>query len=192
MPIAKTKLWLNKEKDLGCLNPDRAILATATKDAIPHSRVVAIREISEKGLLFFTQRGTRKCIELMENPKASITFWFELQQRQIIIEGTVTFLPIEANHHFWETMPRDRQLRFSAYAPFSGQEISSIDQLENEYTKLSNQFIHQKEIPMSDYYCGLMLVSETFYFYTIRTETFSEVLKYEYDGSAWTEKMLSP
>lgn len=49
----------------GTLNPRQAVLATCAKEAIPHARVVAIREINERGLLFFTQKGTRKFNELI-------------------------------------------------------------------------------------------------------------------------------
>ncbi|HHF0523301.1 MULTISPECIES: hypothetical protein [Legionella] len=49
----------------GAPNPQNAILSKTGKDAIPHGCVIAIREINEQGLLFFTQRGTRKIPQRM-------------------------------------------------------------------------------------------------------------------------------
>ncbi len=51
--------WLNKEKKL---EPEYVVLATASKEGIPSTRVVHLREINEKGILFFTQQETKKVI----------------------------------------------------------------------------------------------------------------------------------
>ncbi|OAI48815.1 hypothetical protein AYO45_00640 [Gammaproteobacteria bacterium SCGC AG-212-F23] len=132
-PISKMNEWLSKEKALGSMNPDRVVLATATKEGIPHSRIVAIREISPEGVLFFTQKGTRKVYELHGNPKASMTLWLPMQQRQVILDGIIQILTFEENIQYWKTMLRERQLRFSAYAPTSGKAIRSLDEIENKY-----------------------------------------------------------
>lgn len=76
-PITLLTTWISEELQRGAPNPQHAILATAGKDSIPHGRVIAIREINEQGLLFFTQRGTRKVVEMTYNPIVSLTFWFE-------------------------------------------------------------------------------------------------------------------
>jgi Pyridoxamine 5'-phosphate oxidase len=57
-------------KNAGSIAPNRAVLATATDTGTPHSRIVAIREMAQDSILFFTQKGTRKEKELRKNPKA--------------------------------------------------------------------------------------------------------------------------
>lgn len=52
MPIKKMKEWLETEKQLGSPDPDRIVLATASSTGKVHSRVVAMREITEAGILF--------------------------------------------------------------------------------------------------------------------------------------------
>jgi len=44
MPFQKIKEWLDIEKSNGSTNPDCIVLATATRDAVPHTRIVAIKE----------------------------------------------------------------------------------------------------------------------------------------------------
>src|SRR5579883_2276823 len=163
VPILKLNDWLEKERKLGSSNPDRAVLATAGKDNIPHSRVVAIREINEKGILFFTQRGTRKVMELSR----------------------------EVNEKYWKTLPRDRQLRFAAYAPTSTQPIQSIETINDEYHNLLKQF-DRRDVPISEYYCGFRLFPEYFYFYSLGSDDFSELIKYRFNNDQWTEQLLSP
>lgn len=115
---------------MGIEQPDCAVLSTVTSEGFPHSRVVAIREICVDSLVFFTQQKTRKVAELTNNPHAVINFLLTMQQRQIILEGIAKPLSSEENQEFWETLPRERQLRFSAYASTSGQPIHNLNVLE--------------------------------------------------------------
>lgn len=191
MPIEKMNVWLEKEKSLGSPNPYNIVLATSGKDGIPHSRIVAIREITPKGILFFTQRSTRKVSELTENGHASMTLWLPLQQREVIIEGTVEALTRDDNEKYWQAYPRERQLRFFVYGETSAQPISSLKYLEDKYEEVSQRF-NDKIIPMSDNYCGFYIIPHTFYFYTLGAQTFSEVIKYFLKEGKWQRQLLSP
>lgn len=191
MPLQKIRLWLEKEKELGSPNPNNIVLATSTSQNIPHSRIVAIREITPEGVLFFTQRESRKVRELTENPHASMTLWLPLQQREVIIEGTIKTLDLTENEDYWKAIPRDRQLRFTTFGPTSGQPITSLAELEEKQKSLLQQF-DGKDIPIPHSYCGFRLIPETFYFYTLGSTTFSEVIKYTLIQSNWQQQLLSP
>ncbi len=183
--------WLIQEESMGSSNPRNIVLATASKKGIPHSRIVAIREISERGILFFTQRSTRKVIEINENPHASMTLWLPLQQREVIIEGKIATLNQEENEHYWNLLPYERKLQFSAYSPISNQPIHGISELEGKVEALKLHY-NAETLPMSSYYCGYRLVPEVFYFYTLGTTTFSEVIKYSLVQDHWQKQLLSP
>ena len=191
MPFNKISDWLKQEKDAGSTNPDRAVLATTASDNVPHSRVVAIREITTDGVLFFTQRGTKKVAELTGNPHASMTFWLAMQQREIILDGAVNALSVEENQLYWLTMPHDRQVRFSTYAPTSNQPINSTAELAQKYSALLQEF-DNKLVPMSKFYCGFRLTPNTICFYTLGSESFSEVIRYIRNNNTWDEQLLSP
>lgn len=104
--------WLGEEKKSGSPEPDYAVLATSSTNGVPSSRVVHIREINEKGILFFTQLETRKVTELSENPSASMTIWLPMQQREIVLDGSTEKLTRDENQSYWKSISRDRQLRF--------------------------------------------------------------------------------
>jgi pyridoxamine 5'-phosphate oxidase len=191
MPFNTITEWIENEKQLGSRNPDRMVLATADKNAIPHSRIVAIREINNKSLLFFTQLWTRKAQEIKKNPVASATIWLPLQQREIIVDGAIETLNTSENEYYWKSLPRLNQLRFSTYAPTSGQPIDSINIL-NDKLKMLDQQYQNTEIPMKDFYCGYRLVPRTIYFYTLGVETFSEYIRYELNKGLWQQQLLSP
>lgn len=191
MPINKLKDWLNEEKIAGAPNPAQAVLSTCTLDSIPHSRVIAIREITDTELIFFTQQGTRKVKELDENPLISLNFWFELTQRQVIIEGKAAALSSSENQSYWSSYPRFAQLRFCTYAPTSAQKIDSKKQLEEKRTKL-DRLHKENDVPMSPFYCGYRIQAENFLFYRYRIDEFSDVWKFEKNKDFWEQFLISP
>lgn len=190
-PLFRMHHWMEKEKALGSASPDRVVLATCSPEGLPHSRIVAIREITHEGVLFFTQRNTKKVAELVHNPYASMALWLPLQQRQVILDGVVKSLTSKENESFWAALPRERQLRFSAYAPTSGQVIDSLSVLEHQLEALKEKFLGNA-IPMSKDYCGFHLIAEEIYFYTLGDYTFSESLKYKKSQGEWNKHLLSP
>ena len=189
MPIEKMQEWLESERQLGSRDPDRVVLATASAVGKVRSRVVAIREMTAAGVLFFTQRTTRKATDLAENPFASMTLWLPLQQREVILDGKIQELTSEENNFYWNTLPFERQVKFTLHQ--YGKQISSLNELENEYQVRLNEY-RNKKVPIGESYCGYRLSPEIIYFYTLGVETFSEVIKYSYTGLEWKKELISP
>ncbi|MCZ4721556.1 pyridoxamine 5'-phosphate oxidase family protein [Legionella pneumophila] len=190
-PITLLTSWISEELKKGAPNPQHAILSTTGKDAIPHGRVIAIREINDQGLLFFTQRGTRKVVEMANNPVASLTFWFELFEREVMIDGTLMVLSESESKTYWDTYPAFAQIRFHSYAPTSSQVIPNKQLLENKRKGLTDQF-QDKPLPMSEYYCGFRVIPERMVFYTYRTDELSDVLEFCFIKNNWERNLLSP
>lgn len=190
-PFELLKNWLQEERDGGAPNPQQAVLATAAQQAAPHARVVAIREITENSLLFFTQRGTRKVQELQDNPHATMVFWLELQQCEVIIEGSVVPLSAEENDHYWQSYPREAQIRFYSYAPTSTQPLVSAEELENKKRQIEREY-ENKPLPISPFYCGYRLQPARMMFYAYRTDKLSDVFEYCWQDGGWAKQILSP
>lgn len=190
-PVPLLKNWLDDEKELGVMNPQQAVLSTSTLTAIPHSRVVAIREINDDELLFFTQKGTRKVTELMNNPVAALTFWFELSSREVIVEGAVYPLAKEENLSHWNSYPREAQIRFHSYAATSAQPISGKEILEQKKKQIEREYQDQA-LPMSEFYCGFRFKPHRMIFYSYRTDELSDVAEYVSQNNGWVRRVLSP
>ena len=63
------------------------ILNTIGGDGFPKGRVVLLKYFSNKGFSFFTNYNSEKGISIMNNNKVSLTFYWENQERQVIIKG---------------------------------------------------------------------------------------------------------
>lgn len=190
-PIFLLQQWLREEKAAGAPDPQQAVLATTALNATPHARVVAIREIRESDLLFFTQRKTRKVTEMTQNPVAAMTFWFELLQREVILEGSVAALSEDENLQYWETYPRTAQIRFYSYAPTSSEPIKSKQLLEEKRKQVELQFAGQP-LPLHTLYCGFRFKPSRIIFYAYRTAELSDVFEYQLTQGQWVEQRLSP
>lgn len=190
-PITLLTSWISEERDNGAPSPQHAILSTTGKDAIPHGRVIAIREINDQGLLFFTQRGTRKVVEITNNPMVSLTFWFELFEREVMIDGTVKALSESECKTYWDTYPAFAQIRFHSYAPTSSQVIPNKQLIEDKRKSLTDQF-QNKPLPMSEYYCGFRVIPARMVFYIYRTDELSDVIEYYFIKNNWDRRLLSP
>lgn len=190
-PIDILNQWLFEERERGAPSSQQAVLSTATLEAIPHARLVAIREINDQGLLFFTQKGTRKVSELNANPHAALTFWLELFQREVIIEGVIEALSEVENNQYWEHYPREAQIRFLSYASTSMQPIVNKQILEDKKKKIEFDFL-DKPLPVSPLYCGFRLKPVRFVFYAYRIDELSDVFEYSHIDEGWFRQLLSP
>lgn len=191
MPFDIINQWIEQEKIMGSPSPDMVVLATATKNGIPHCRIVAIREISYDSVLFFTQRNSRKVTEIRENPNASMTLWLPLQQKEIVFEGTIDQISETECKSHWDTYPKERQLRFLSYAPTSGRVIESQSLLEDKLASYREQY-QDRSIEMSADYFGFRLNPSRIYFYSLETNSLSKVIEYKKNGDDWKKSFLSP
>lgn len=190
-PIIELSFWLANEREEGASNPNHAVLSSTSLDGFARSRVVAIREITEDGLLFFTQKSTRKVTELYHNPRVSLVFWLELLQREIIIEGTAVPLSKTENACYWESYPQWAQIRFLSYASTSMQAIECKEVLETKRQEIERSF-QNKPIPLSPEYCGFRIQPERMMFYAYRLDELSDVWEYLLKDGKWDLQRLSP
>ena len=191
MPFNLLSQWINEEKEAGAPDPMQAVLSTVSLDSTPHSRVVSIREIRGSELLFFTQKGTKKVIEIENNPQVSLAFWFELHQREVILEGLANPLSAQETEQYWDSYSHLSQLRFAAYAPTSGQVIASKQILENKKMAIENEY-QNKKLPLNPHYCGFRIKPTKFHFYAFRLDELSDVEDYYLHGKQWHRQILSP
>ncbi|MFT4059954.1 MAG: pyridoxamine 5'-phosphate oxidase family protein [Legionella sp.] len=190
-PFIELSLWLANEREEGASNPNYAVLSSTSIEGLARSRVVAIREITDEAVLFFTQKSTRKVRDLLHNPHVSLVFWLELQQKEVIIEGNAIALTALENKHYWEHYPRWAQIHFLSYAPISAQVISSKDTLEKKREEIERKFVNQ-ELPISPEYCGFKIVPQRIVFYAYRTDELSDVWEYTLENKSWKIQRLSP
>ncbi|AMV14875.1 pyridoxamine 5'-phosphate oxidase family protein [Legionella pneumophila serogroup 1] len=190
-PIELLNTWIEEEKSAGAQHAQHAVLSSQGLNGASHGRIVAIREITKDGVLFFTQKRTRKVLEIKNNNQVTLTFWFERYVREVIMEGEASLLSDEQNEHYWQTYPQWAQIRFCSYAPTSGEPIESKQLLEDKRRDLAQ---HSKDtaFPCPPDYCGIAIKPKRFVFYSYRLDELSDVWEYLIDNNTTIQRRLSP
>lgn len=181
------KDWVKTE----ALPFDMGVLATVDEKGLPISRTVAIREINEKGLLFFTQMGSSKVAQLSINPYVSFTFMLPNTQRQITVLGGAKPLGESENLKNWETYDQERRLRFLVYGTKSGQPIKKQQKLDEELVALREQYkISLPERPRE--YVAYTIVPEEIKFYQLNGHRLSDSIIAKHTNSTWILQRFVP
>ena len=88
-PHAQFERWFDEAAEAGVRAPEQMALATATPEGAPSVRMVLLKGHDERGFVFYTNRTSRKAAEIDANPRAAAALYWELQSRQVRIEGPV-------------------------------------------------------------------------------------------------------
>jgi pyridoxamine 5'-phosphate oxidase len=187
-PIARLQEWLDEAGSL-VGEPHAMALATSTPDGKPSARVVLLRGIDSRGLVFFTNRESRKGRELRANPHAAaVLHWWELG-RQARVEGTVEQVSEDESAAYWETRPRGSQL--AAWASPQSEALTDRAELDRRVAEARNRF-DGGPVPLPHFWGGYRLVPETIELWTHRDDRLHDRVRFERDGDGWRRSLLAP
>ena len=189
IPVKQFEKWFQDVLKLGLNEPNAMILATSDKKAKPSARVVLLKELSRKGLTFFTNYSSRKGKNLSENSLASLLFYWAELERQVRIEGKIKKLLKKESQKYFDTRPLESRL--AAWASEQSSVISDRDILEKRFQKFKEQF-NGKKIPMPKNWGGFILVPEYFEFWQGRENRLHDRICYKKQKRKWKIFRLAP
>src|SRR6185295_10711908 len=133
-PIAVFNRWFAQARRAQAPLPEAAALATADARGRPSVRFVLIKQVDDRGFVFYTNAGSRKGRELRANPYAALAVYWDPIGKQVRVEGRVEAVaPAEADA-YWATRPRESQL--AAVVSAQSAPISSHAELLARWTAL--------------------------------------------------------
>jgi len=187
-PFAQFSLWFDFVVKAEIIEPNAMTIATATKTGIPSARVVLLKEFDETGFTFFTNYGSRKGKELLENPFASLLFWWKEFERQVRIEGKIEKISREESQEYFNVRPL--RSRYGALTSNQSEVVESREVLETRFTDLEKQFGDNP--PMPEYWGGYKLVPSKFEFWQGRRDRLHDRICYEKVKDVWKIFRLQP
>ena len=164
-------------------------LATATPAGVPSARMVLLRGLDERGLVFFTHRGSRKGLELEGNAHAALVFHWPSLGRQVRIEGTVERVDDAENEAYWHTRPRES--RIAAWASPQSQPLTGRPELDALYAASEARFAGD-DVPLPDFWGGYRVVPSTFEFWTHRENRLHDRVRFARTPRGWRVERLAP
>lgn len=188
-PFDQFRKWLDEAIAAEVNEPTAMTLATATINGYPSARIVLLKDFTEKGFIFFTNYGSKKGIQLNENPRAALVFFWPELQRQVRLEGTAVKVPAGESDRYFDSRPEGS--RIGAWASRQSSVISSRAELQKEVMKISGRF-RNKSIPRPSYWGGYSLSPVLAEFWQGRPDRLHDRIQYKLQGSRWIIKRLSP
>tara|TARA_B000000532_G_C18767039_1_gene362312 strand:- start:66 stop:704 length:639 start_codon:yes stop_codon:yes gene_type:complete len=137
-PIDQLKLWLNQAIDVKIKDANAVVLSTVDDVRGVSSRVVLIKQITEKSLIFYTNYDSAKANQISKNSKISLCFFWSDLEKQVRVNGIVNKISKNDSDAYWNLRPRDSQI--SAIFSKQSQEINKDFNLKKEFEIFREKF----------------------------------------------------
>ena len=187
-PLKQFETWLQQALDAQLPEPTAMTLATAGADGRPSTRIVLLKGLDARGIVWYSNYQSRKGQELATNPLAALQFhWVELE-RVVRIEGRVEQVEPELSDAYFASRPLDS--RIGAWASPQSQVIESRAVLVAQAAKVGLKYAMNP--PRPPYWGGYRLQPEVWEFWQGRKSRLHDRLRYRLDGGAWVRERLAP
>lgn len=188
LPLTQLRQWLDEALAAQCPEHTAMSLATVGANGRPSSRIVLLKEVDQRGLVFYTNYDSRKGRELAANPHAALLFhWIELE-RELRIEGRVERSEAAAADSYFASRPL--LSRIGAIASPQSAEISGRPWLEQRFAEAQARF--GASPPRPENWGGYRLIPESFEFWQGRRSRLHDRIAYTADADGWKIARLAP
>ena len=188
-PIAQFGRWMDEAISAGVAQANAMVLATADVHGRPSSRAVLLKEVDERGFVFFTNLESRKGRELRSNPSASLcVLWMDLH-RQVRIDGPITFVTDEESDAYFGSRPRDSQLA-SAASPQSQRVVNraALEDMVADVARLAGD----GAVVRPPHWRGVRVHPVSIEFWQGRLHRLHDRFVYQRAADGWTIDRLAP
>lgn len=188
-PLEFFQQWYKEAEALNLKEPAAMALATADKQARPSVRIVLLKGITEKGFYFYTNLTSRKGRELIENPHASLCFYWMDLGRQVRVEGKVEKATAKEADDYFASRRRGSQL--GAWASKQSQPMESEGDLALRLAEITKEF-EAGPVPRPPFWSGFCLVPERIEFWQEGEYRLHTRMVYTRDVKNWKIERLYP
>jgi pyridoxamine 5'-phosphate oxidase len=189
-PVRQLAAWLEEAAAAGVTEPNAMTLATASADGVPSARMVLLKGVDDRGLVFYTNYGSRKGDELAANPRAALVLYWAPLERQVRVEGRVEKVSREESAAYFASRPRGSRL--GALASPQSAVVAGRSVLEERLAELETAHPGE-DVPLPDNWGGYLVVPEVVELWQGRPNRLHDRLRYRADGrGGWIRERLAP
>lgn len=189
-PFTLFRGWFGEAKESEPSDPNAMCLSTLDADGRISSRIVLMKDLDPRGIVFYTNRESRKGRALAAHPLAALNFHWKTLARQIRIEGPVEPVDDAESDAYFATRPRGS--RIGAWASAQSRPLPDRATLTAQVASYESRFAGETAIPRPAYWGGYLLRPETVEFWQEGAYRLHARLLYTRQGCAWETALLFP
>ncbi len=188
-PIEEFRTYFEKARETESGDPTAMALATADAEGRPSVRMVLLKQVDERGFVFFTNYTSRKARQLEENRHAALCIHWISLALQVRVEGTVARISDEESDAYFASRARGSQI--GAWASRQSAPLDTRARLLARVAKYEARFAG-RSVPRPPFWGGYRLVPERIEMWWNRANRLHERRLFTRDGERWVSSLLFP
>jgi pyridoxamine 5'-phosphate oxidase len=171
------------------IEPNAMTISTVDENSFPSSRVVLLKQIKERSLIFFTNYNSNKGKSLDKNANICASFYWPPLERQVIIKGYAKKISSVESENYFNSRPFESQA--AAIISNQSEDIDSYESLLEKY----NSFIDQNKntkLKRPNNWGGIEIFINQIEFWQGRKNRLHNRVLCNFQKDTWEYKLLSP
>lgn len=188
-PMSQIAHWLKEAEGKETIEPAAMSVATVDADGRPSLRMVLLRGIDTRGLVFYTNLSSRKACDIRANPWVALCLHWKSMSRQIRVEGRAELVSDAEADAYFSSRTRDSQI--GAWASKQSHRLAGRFELEDRVAKFAAKF-GTGAVPRPAFWSGYRVTPERIEFWEDRPFRLHDRTHWDLHNGAWTSHKLYP
>ena len=189
-PVKQFDKWWQQAIESEIDEVNAMTLATVNEAGMPTARIVLLKDYNESGFTFYTNYLSTKGKNIDHNPNVVLVFFWKELERQVRIEGVAEKVSPIISDEYFDSRPLESKI--GAWASPQSKIIASRSELQNNFSKLENDFKDQP-IKRPDHWGGYKVIPNKIEFWQGRPGRLHDRIEYsKINDNNWTTVRLAP
>ena len=189
-PFQTLGAWFYEELAKAPLKyPASCVVSTIGLDGFPNARTVSIKEVKPPHFIFTTHLDAKKGLEIQNNNKVALTFWWDHSQRQIRVQGIAKLLSDEEADAYFRARSKSAQAICSV--SHQSKPLQDEKNLRNAYTEKLVEYA-ENPIPRPSHWGGFKILPARIEFLELKESRFHNRICYTLVEDVWQVTQLQP
>ncbi len=186
-PISQFLKWFNElehESDFNAVT-----LSTYCKADGVQSRVVLLKNVNNKGFVFYTNYNSLKSKQIASNNHVALCFFWPKFQRQVRVSGLAKKVSEKTSNNYFIQRPRSSQI--STWVSQQSDVVVNRQHLEQKFQEVEKKF-QDKKVVRPDNWGGYQVLPLSVEFWQGREDRMHDRFIYNKKNQKWVVNRLSP
>ena len=188
-PFRTFQAEVARAAEAGVALANAVTLATVDPGGRPRARVVLVKGVDDRGVVFYTNYGSDKAADLDANPHAALAVYWHATLTQVRVAGPVERLTAAESDAYFATRPRGSQV--GAWASDQSRPLGSMDLLRARVAEFEAKFAGG-DVPRPPHWGGYRIVADDVEVWRDGEDRLHDRRRFRREGGVWVETRLNP